>query len=311
MKPHIVLIVDDQPQNLNAIVQHFRKLTHPYEVYQTTSGRQAFHIAHEEQPDLIITDWDMPDLDGIELIKQLKSDPVTADIPVIMCTGVMTSSKNLDTALNAGAADYIRKPVDPIELIARTRSMVKMGEMIKTIKEQNHALRQSYARMEKMSRTDPLTSLSNRRDLDERLIEEKATADRHGHSFSLILCDIDRFKQFNDRYGHECGDYVLTSTAKLLRQGVRTSDHVGRWGGEEFLVVLPETDTASAQIIAEKLRNKIDHQEHHYHEHTLSVTVTFGIATYRRGEAIEATLIRADMALYEGKASGRNRVVTS
>ncbi|MBZ0111917.1 MAG: diguanylate cyclase [Thermoanaerobaculia bacterium] len=308
MIPARILLVDDQPENLKAIVSLFDRSAGRYEIYQTTLAVQALEIAREEQPDLVITDWDMPSMDGIELIEALKADPLTEDIPVIMCTGVMTSSTNLQTALEAGAADYIRKPVDAVELVARTQTMLRMGEMIHRIKEQNHALRHSYAILEEMSRTDPLTRLSNRRHLEERLAEAKSKADRTHDPFSVILCDLDRFKRFNDRHGHDCGDRILIEVGALLTDTARGYDHVGRWGGEEFLLVLPQTDGAGGSVVAEKIRTAVAEHPFVYDDVRLSVTLTLGVCEYTPGTTVEACIARADEALYSGKANGRNRV---
>lgn len=305
-----VLIVDDEATNLQVIARAFEAMPdRPYEVLQTLSPVQALEIARTEQPDLIITDWDMPVVDGIELIRRLKADPATRDVLVIMCTGVMTTSRNLEAALDAGAVDYIRKPVDALELLARTRSMLHLAATLKRMRTQNEELRVSRDQMEWMARTDLLTKLPNRRDFLEKLERQMASARRHGRSFVLAMADLDDFKVVNDRHGHAAGDAVLEGAASLLRQTVRTDDYVARWGGEEFILLFADTDLEGGRVIAEKIRQNVLGRSWEFEGRTLSITVTIGAcACDGRGE-LDALLRRADEALYEGKASGRNQVI--
>lgn len=303
-----ILIVDDEPDNLQAIVDAFRASNRNYSILRAPNGQVAMQMAVKRNPQLIITDWEMPVLNGIEFIRQLRLDERTADIPVIMCTGVMLKSENLQTALEAGASDYIRKPIDRIELIARTHSMLQLGESFQTIKVQNQQLKETMVRIERLARTDPLTQLSNRRDILEKLKLIVNTADRHRRSFSLVLGDIDHFKLFNDQFGHDCGDFVLRSTGELITSNLREQDLVGRWGGEEFLLVLPETDAFGAQIIAEKIRKTLQDHVFEFEKTPLHIRMTFGVAEYECQGSVDACLKRADQALYRGKEKGRNQV---
>ena len=310
--PQKVLIVDDEATNLQVIARVFEAMPDsPYEVMQTLSPVQALEIARQEQPDLIITDWDMPVVDGIELIRRLKDDPVTRDVLVIMCTGVMTTSQNLETALDAGAVDYIRKPVDALELIARTRSMLHLAATLKRMRRQNEELRASRDRMEWMARTDMLTKLPNRRDFLEKLDREMASARRHGRCFVLAMADLDDFKVVNDRHGHAAGDAVLEGAAALLRHAVRTDDYVARWGGEEFILLFADTDLEGGRLIAEKIRQLVSERSWEFEGRTLSITVTIGACAFDGRVELDALLRRADEALYQGKAAGRNRVVVT
>ena len=308
--PQKILIVDDEPGNLQAIVRAFQGMDDcPYEILQTLSARKALEIAQAEQPDLIITDWDMPEVDGIALIRMLKENPATRDILVIMCTGVMTTSEHLRTALDAGAVDYIRKPVDELELNARTRSMLQLSAMMKRMRRQNEELRTSHERMEWMARTDMLTELSNRRDFLEKLDREIAAATRHGRSFVLAMVDVDDFKVVNDQHGHHVGDAVLVGLAGMLRESTRTVDYVSRWGGEEFVLLFPDTSLEGGRVIAEKIRRRIEERDWSFEGDRLAVTVTIGACAFDKTSDAMALLRRADDALYEGKAAGRNKVV--
>jgi diguanylate cyclase (GGDEF)-like protein len=305
-----VLIVDDEASNLQVIARVFEAMEdRPYEILQTLSPDKALQIAREEQPDLIITDWDMPVVDGIELIRRLRHDPATHDILVIMCTGVMTTSKNLDAALDAGAVDYIRKPVDELELIARTRSMLQLAATLKRMRRQNEELLASHERMEWMARTDMLTKLPNRRDFVEKLEREIASATRHNRSFVLAMADVDDFKVVNDRYGHSAGDVVLEAVAGLLREAVRADDYVARWGGEEFVLLFSDTDLEGGRIIAEKIRRVVSERSWEFEGRTIAITMTIGVCAFDGRVDVDTMLRRADEALYEGKSSGRDRVI--
>jgi len=305
-----ILIVDDEATNLQVIARVFEAMQDkPYEILQTLSSEKAFEIALAEQPDLIITDWDMPVVDGIELIRRLRSDPATRDILVIMCTGVMTTSQNLRTALDVGAVDYIRKPVDDLELIARTRSMLQLAATMKRMRTQNEELRASHARMEWMARTDMLTELSNRRDFLEKLDREIAAATRHDRNFVLAMVDIDDFKSVNDRHGHHAGDAVLVALSALLREAIRADDLVARWGGEEFILLFSDTDLEGGRVIAEKVRKRVADHSFEFEGNTLRVSVSIGACAFDGRSDVDTLLRLADEALYEGKTAGRNTVV--
>lgn len=309
-EPQKILIVDDEATNLQVIARVFESMAdHRYEILQTLSAERAQEIARAEQPDLIITDWDMPVVDGIELIRRLRADEATRDILVIMCTGVMTTSKHLEAALDAGAVDYIRKPVDELELIARTRSMLQLAATLKRMRRQNEELRASYERMEWMARTDMLTKLPNRRDFLEKLERSLASATRHHRSLVLAMADIDDFKAVNDRYGHYAGDMVLEQVSALMRDAVRTDDYIARWGGEEFILLFSDTDLEGGRIIAEKIRRLAAERSWEFEGQPISVTFSIGVCASDGSGDMNDLLRRADEALYEGKTAGRNTVV--
>jgi diguanylate cyclase (GGDEF)-like protein len=159
------------------------------------------------------------------------------------------------------------------------------------------------------ARMDPLTGVLNRRGLSEMAEVEIQRFSRSGQTFSVALADLDNFKKFNDQHGHACGDYVLQKTADLLRDGVRNIDKVCRWGGEEFMLVLPETDADGAVLLVEKLRASLEAARFEYQENYLGITLTCGIAVFRSDETLESCIARADRALYQGKEQGRNRVI--
>lgn len=167
------------------------------------------------------------------------------------------------------------------------------------------------AELQEHSRTDPLTGLLNRRSMLERLDEEYARSTRSHRAFSIAILDADHFKQINDRWGHECGDQVLKAIASLMKQTLRTGDIIARWGGEEFLVLFPETRLAAARIAAEQLRRRIAAMSLHYSGMPVSITVTIGLSESALDESIESAIRRADEALYEGKRLGRDRTIAA
>ena len=195
---------------------------------------------------MILLDIEMPELDGFEVLAALKGDAELQDIPVVFLTS-RSGITDVVAGLRGGAHDYLKKPFEHVELVARVGSAVH----VKKLQDQ---LRQRNADLDRMSRTDALTGLYNRRHLDEQLGRQQSNADRHHDPLCVLLLDIDHFKKINDSFGHPAGDLVLSAFADRLRSELRANDIVGRWGGEEFLVIMPRTDLAGALEVAERLR---------------------------------------------------------
>ncbi|MDP8220326.1 MAG: diguanylate cyclase [Candidatus Stygibacter frigidus] len=181
----------------------------------------------------------------------------------------------------------------------------------KYIAEQHEKLNQAYKEMEKLARIDPLTQISNRRDVEIRLNYEMTRYERHHNPFSLAIADIDDFKKFNDTYGHDMGDYVLKEIAKLMKETIRAQDILGRWGGEEFILIFPETDSVGGNIISDRVRTIIEQHNFDFKGVSVSVTITTGLSVYRQGEVLDETIKRADNALYQGKNCGKNCIIVS
>ncbi len=203
--------------------------------------------------------------------------------------------------LRGGAHDYLKKPFEPAELLARVSSAIQ-------IKKLQDELRLRNAELERMSRTDALTGLFNRRHLDEELARRHSDASRHHQLMSLLLLDIDHFKRINDTYGHPAGDQVLRTFAERLRTVLRAGDIAGRWGGEEFLIVLPRTDLAGAREVAERIRFITAFEPVVADGKEIDLTVSGGCAL-GPGDSVEAVVSLADKCLYDAKQAGRNRVV--
>ena len=163
--------------------------------------------------------------------------------------------------------------------------------------------------VKKLASTDLLTQVSNRRHIQEIIDNEISRYERNKKTFSLILCDIDHFKQFNDLHGHECGDFILKKTSTLLISSIRKADYLGRWGGEEFVILLPETDVQGARKVAQKIRVVLEKHSSNYKGKNFNITMTFGVSEFLSGDNFDSCLNRADKAMYSGKKKGRNIVV--
>jgi len=290
-----ILVVDDV--RVNAMM--LRKLLEPeWEVQTALSGPEALEYAGQTpSPDLILLDYRMPGMDGNEVCRRLKEREHTRDIPVIFITA-MEDWNNEAKMLELGAVDYITKPVRAPIMLARIRNHIALRNALAELAVKNKAL-------EELATRDRLTGLYNRRKLDEALEQEVLRAERYDRPLSLIIIDIDHFKNVNDTYGHPVGDTVLVETANRLTQTLRTSDIPGRWGGEEFLVICPETPLETAVVLAERLRGAYNDRDF---EQVGSLTASFGVAGHRRGASVKQIMQGADNALYKAKHAGRNRV---
>lgn len=173
-----------------------------------------------------------------------------------------------------------------------------------------HQLKKANKKLEVLAGTDPLTGLLNRRRILEEIQNHMVQYQRDGNPFVLILGDIDGFKPFNDRHGHDCGDFILTSVSALMKKALRKNDHIARWGGEEFMLLLPETSLENGKAVAEKLRETILRNSFEYEGENLSITITFGISEYEKNLSASTLIKRADQSLYQGKLSGKNCVMS-
>lgn len=297
MTQQTILIVDDVPTNVQILADALRK---DYRIKVANNGLAALEIARRKpHPDLILMDVMMPEMDGLEACRQLKQHPDTKNIPVIFVTAKADESDE-EHGLNLGAVDYITKPFS----IAITRARIR-----------NHLqLKRQADMLESLSFADPLTGIPNRRRLDEALDAEWRRAARDRTPLALLMIDIDHFKQYNDHYGHGVGDACLASVAGALSDGVsRAGDLIARFGGEEFVAILPETDQEAAHIIGERLRKQVADMklEHANSGVAPFVTVSIGCAALVPDEdsrGPSALLEAADRQLYKAKQAGRNRV---
>lgn len=302
-----VLIVDDNPQNLKVLGNVLKQNT-DYNLAFALNGEEALDYIEKHSPDMILLDVMMPGLDGFEVCKKLNQEEGTEDIPVIFITA-KSEPEDIIKGFKVGGVDYVTKPFNEAELLMRIATHMELKRSRDMLELKNKELTEAYDKIEHLALTDTLTGIPNRRNLTNLMGKEASRSRRNGTTFSLIMCDIDFFKKVNDTYGHDTGDYVLCEVASIIQESVRQQDVVGRWGGEEFLIMLPETKMEDATSVAEKLRKAIESKEMAFHDYSFKVTMTFGVSVFETDLGIEKSIKKADDALYEGKQSGRNKVV--
>ena len=310
-----ILVVDDHEDNVELL--RARLEARGYTVEGAGGGQEALDAVERKCPDLILLDWMMPKMDGMEVVRRLKSNPRLPFIPVIMQTA-LDSTEHKAEGLDTGADDYITKPINFVELEARVKSMLRIKKLQSELKAANveleankKELSKANAQLLEISLTDGLTKIDNRRALGERLHEMWEHSVRLHEPISVVMCDIDKFKSVNDNYGHQAGDAVLQQFARLLKDEAREIDRVGRYGGEEFLLILPGTVLDAAVTFAERLREKVASHTFLYTGGTLTRTMSCGVGAspHPRVKDQEGLLRAADDALYVAKETGRNRVV--
>lgn len=295
-----ILIVDDAETNLMILSN---LLAEEGDIISATDGVQAIALAESDLPDLILLDVSMPGMDGYEVCHRLKSNIRTRDIPVVFVTG-RTEDNDQEKGLLLGAIDYILKPYSPLIVLARIRNHLALQKAHLDLKIAN-------AELTRLAATDFLTGVWNRRRFMELGKAEVARVRRSGRCFGTVMIDVDHFKTVNDTYGHDVGDSVLRTLAEACVDRLRNVDIVGRMGGEEFALILPETDPQGAKLTVERLREYLGELAVPIDSGTLKVTVSAGVTTvHDPRDSIEAALKRADEALYEAKGSGRNKTVT-
>jgi len=287
-----VLIVDDELTNLVTLTDI---LEPEYEVSAIRDSLDVIETVRSDMPDVILLDIVMPNMDGYDVIKLLKKSKMTKEIPVIFITG-LDDIEAEEKGLILGAADYIAKPFHAPIVKLRVRNQIKMLDQFRTIL--------------RLSMHDSLTGLPNRRNYESRLSYEWSRAQREQTPLSLLLIDVDNFKAYNDTFGHQQGDAALVSVVSKFN-GVlkRPGDFAVRWGGEEFVIILPNTDTDGAMEVAEQLRQSVEEAEIPGKQIT-NITVSIGVNTWVYGQesTIDELMQNADTALYEAKHDGRNRI---
>lgn len=300
-----VLLADDEPVQRMLIG---RMLTRAgYEVITAEDGQQALKLMQNGNISLLVTDWEMPNLDGIGLCRAVRSMKLPHYVYTIVVTA-RDAVEHVVMGLQSGADDYLTKPVTEPELLARLNTgkrLVEMERSLRAANEENHRL----------SITDALTNVFNRRYLMDQLERELERSQRYERPLSMFLCDVDHFKRINDNYGHQSGDETLIKFAQALRAALRDTDWVARYGGEEFVVVLPETGIRAASYVAERCRETLAQTALQIGERTLSITASFGVSGWEHAVPADAEIDKliaaADAGVYASKAGGRNQVTTN
>ena len=298
-----ILIVDDDPLIRREIRSVLVTDGQFASFHEAEDGLSALKLLLDHPVDLVVCDLVMPGYDGLKFLSLKASRKELESVPVIILTAEDDAERKAEL-LARGASDYVTKPFHEKELLARVRIHHKLKVLQDELREKNELL-------EQLSVTDPLTGLFNRRHLMSKLEKELARMDRYRHPLSVVMIDLDHFKQVNDQYGHAMGDEVLRNVGRLLREEVRTTDVAARYGGEEMTLLLAHTDLAGAQTMAENLRQKIEKFEHKAFGAALKRTASFGVAACLPGEDLPSALgllQSADAALYRAKKNGRNRV---
>jgi diguanylate cyclase (GGDEF)-like protein len=297
-----VLVADDSPI-YRKLVEHTLS-EKQYAVLFAKSGREAIDLFSEHQPSLVITDWMMPDLSGIELCEHIRNHSQQTYTYIIILTGI-TEKNKLVKGLAAGADDYLTKPFHSDELLARVGVGRRIVELHRQLEAKNRML-------EELALSDPLTGLPNRRAIDDWATRQLSGAARYGFSFLVVLADLDHFKAVNDTHGHDAGDTVLKKFSEIVKANSRRSDMCGRIGGEEFLFVLTHTTQEGARVVIERIRAELEATKFVFDGTSLTVTASFGLAGFEGTQApdFNQLVTQADAALYAAKRTGRNRIQT-
>jgi diguanylate cyclase (GGDEF)-like protein len=285
----VILVVDDVATNVQALALLLKE---DYVIKVATSGARAIELASQEPlPDLILLDVQMPEVNGYDVLRLLKENSDTAEIPIIFVTG-KDSVEDEEYGLELGAVDYITKPIHPSIVKARVKTHI--------------TLKHQHDQLTAMATHDQLTGLYNRHYLSDTLSKKVAQCKRHKEALSVIMVDIDHFKNVNDTFGHLMGDLILKAVAKVIGEGARKEDITARFGGEEFILVLDNCVAHDALIKAEGLRSKIEA----LHPEGIAITASFGVAQLNEHVLQYEDLVKnADQALYVAKEEGRNRVI--
>ncbi len=295
-----ILIIEDELIFRRMVKKYL--LEAGYEIVEAEDGLSAWELFQKEPFQLVITDWMMPGLDGPALVQKIRTSGQRSYTYIIMLTA-MDDKDNIVLGLESGADEYLTKPFNSRELIARVAS----GMRILRLEEE---LMQARHQMEALAMHDGLTGLLNRRAIEEYAEAEFNMAGRKERPLSVILIDIDHFKNVNDQFGHKFGDHALQQVGKILTEELRTYDRIGRWGGEEFILILPETQLGDAATVAERVRIRtaatlisLENGE------SFSIHISLGVAcTTGQFQSLAKLIDAADQALYQAKQTGRDRV---
>ncbi|MDR0784322.1 MAG: diguanylate cyclase [Treponema sp.] len=288
-----ILIVDDEEVNLTTLKLI---LGMEYILFTACTGADALRQLEENIPDLILLDIMLPDISGFELLEKLKSNPATVQIPVIIVTG-LSGQEEEERGFFLGAVDYITKPFNNAIVCARVKTHIRMLSHMRTI--------------ERLSMIDPLTNIANRRSFDERIRIEWKLSQREGGNIAFLMIDIDKFKDYNDTYGHPQGDTLLKAVAHTIETSIlRASDLVARLGGEEFGVILPDTSLEDSLVVAERIRSNVSALQVPLENGFITrVTISIGaVSASAQTISMESFISQADKNLYKAKEGGRNRV---
>lgn len=298
-----VLLVDDSSQTRNSIKDALKGLFSHF--IEADDGLGAIKVFVEEKPGFIITDVEMPSINGYRFISTVRGMDDGKDVPIMLISGKKDSLNKKLTGFNLGASDFLLKPYDDEELVVRVKSLLRVRNLMDELKEKN-------ALLQKLAETDDLTGLNNRRHFFEAIKHHSSLGIRHNFKIACLLVDIDHFKRINDTYGHTAGDEVLKKISRLFNSCKRDGELLARFGGEEFILCLFKTDTTGAALAGERFRNIVKNYDFSSDsaKGLRNVTVSVGVAIYPHDaiSSIDELIKAADLALYKSKSEGRDKV---
>lgn len=291
--PSKIFVVEDDKKDIEFLQTTLAKKQ--YEVIHAPDGKTAFTMLEKTQPDIIILDLLLPDMDGFEICKRLRSEERFLSIPILF----FTSSMNMDNkllGLQLGASDFLNKGCDERELLLRLRNLLRY--------------KKQYDEMVRLSVIDSLTHVYNRRYFQHRLMDEFERGRRYDREFCCIIIAVDNFKNVNDTHGHPVGDDVLKNVAAILRRNTRATDVLCRYVGDEFGLLLPETNFPGAFVTAERVRSIVEKTNFSKTDNPVKVTLSFGVSSLIEGGPLgmDELVAQADVALYRAKRGGRNQI---
>jgi len=306
--PLDVLVVEDDPASREVLTNAVRLLG--YDCRSARDGLEAWEMHQAERADVILSDWQMPRMDGLELCRRTRVAVDEDSYTYFIFMTAFDDKEHFVQGIEAGADDFHSKPIDLDELRARLVSAGRVVAVHRKLAEKNAILRRDSQMSFRAARTDPLTDTANRLSMNEDLADLGTRLKNRGHRYSLAICDIDRFKDYNDQFGHLAGDEVLRRIAQSIRDELRQTDGLYRYGGEEFVVLLPLQSLTKAARALDRVRLAVEGLAIQMTGPSRVVTISFGVAELdvRHNETLEDCLRRADAALYRAKARGRNRV---
>ncbi|KKM69353.1 hypothetical protein LCGC14_1451670 [marine sediment metagenome] len=301
-----ILVIEDNKLQADAAMLYLKGLG--YTVHLAPDGKSALKMLLTEAVDVALLDLELPDMHGTKILQWIKSNHSTKRVCVIIVTA-QDSLGDKVMGLEAGAVDYLIKPFDETELQARIRSCLRTQSLQDELEQKNFQLSELVEEVKKMAITDPLTGLYNRRHMNEVLSKEFQKAKRYGGNLSCLMVDIDHFKRINDIYGHAVGDTVLKEVAETLTNSLRKVDIVARWGGEEFVILLPATGLDQAREAAERVLEDISNSRFApIEDEQLTVSVGISSSSSKKLTTEDMIINTADEALLEAKRNGRNRM---
>jgi diguanylate cyclase (GGDEF)-like protein len=309
------LLIEDTLTSATLVSHQLRKMG--IEPVLARDGEKGIELFKQERPDLILLDIIMPGMDGFEVARRIRQLEQSGEWTPIIFLTARTGDADLEKAISVGGDDYLIKPVSETVLAAKVKAMQRIAQMRYSLLVLTRKLDDANQELTRLSSLDGLTGIANRRQFDETLLREWRRLCRQGRPLSMLLCDVDYFKQFNDAYGHQVGDECLKAVARTLQAVLRRpADLVSRYGGEEFAVILPDTDLTGAVQVAEAMRAAVEGLRitHRYSKGNDVVTISIGVASIMpgKGESDSAMLLkRADDALYRAKQAGRNRLAAA